>query len=182
MFGIFVIPIGLAVRCVPDAWVVAVSRALGPLAWPLLIFFRWTKRRRAEERRRIEVRRQKRGVEGGGQGPSHDGARQHPRWVSKALGRKEEAQRSPDMALTAVDGVVARKRAVTRNALGDQTPLDLWAGVETSKYGRDGALPGLHVHPETAKDDPVLLMPPTPLEVLAGAMTTRSHLIPPSQH
>jgi Ca2+-transporting ATPase len=185
VFGIFVIPTGLAVRCVPDAWVVAAGHALKPLAWPLLNLIRLAKGKKADEKRRREVRRQKAGnVEREGQGPSRDRARQHLRWVHEMLGGKEETQRRPDVALMAVRrGVAARNRVLAGNALEDQpAPLDLFAAVEAAKYNTDGALPGLHVHPETAKDDPILVVTPTlSEEVLARRTTATSQLIPPSQ-
>jgi len=96
------------------------------------------------------------------------------------LGRKEE-RCSPDVTLTAMRGGLAGEQALPEINLGERAPLDLLAAVEAAKYNVDGILPGLHVHPDTAKDDPVLFMPPTVLEILARPMTPRDHPVPPSQ-
>ncbi|EJT82219.1 hypothetical protein GGTG_02193 [Gaeumannomyces tritici R3-111a-1] len=152
MLGILVIPVGVVIRYIPDAWVTSTSRALEPLAWPLLVVFRRSRTKKAD------TKRQETGdANAAAQGTFADGAQKPRGWLAGVLGRKEQ-QHSPELALTAVDGAAPTRRpaaAVVETRPGSQEPLDLLAAIEASKHGADGALAGLHVHPDTAKDNPV---------------------------
>ena len=163
-------PIGAAIRCIPDAWMMAVAYALKPIAWPILVVVRKFKERRIQKKRRKEARRQKQEDQGTAAPASADDkpARQHLRWVNKMLGRNDEHGRKPDIALTAV-GRVTRNPGILAGDEEDDisSPVDLLAAVEASKHNADGVIPGLRIHPETPKEDPILVMPPTLSEALA---------------
>ncbi|KAL8369943.1 hypothetical protein RB595_000345 [Gaeumannomyces hyphopodioides] len=161
MLGILVIPVGIVIRYIPDAWVAGAGRALKPLAWPLIAIIRRFKTKRAASKRQADTKQQETGgTKAAAQATFLNGAQRPRRWLAGVLGRKEQQHNPPDLALATVGGAApAGRPAVFEPRLGHQEPLDLLGAVEASKRGADGALAGLHVHPDTAKDDQVMATP-----------------------
>lgn len=196
LFGILVIPVGAAVRCTPNWWFEAAGRALKPLAWPCLTLMQRAKDKKVERARWKEVgqQKQKKGVEAvvyREEVARWERHRTRHDWIKRMHGGDRSrvcpgSKRSDDVHLTALGGKAGTSTSLPPTGVerdGDYGPLDLLSAVEASKYNiLDGALPGLHVHTETSKDDSVLMMPPTLEEVLRGKLKLGRQIVPPSQN
>ncbi|KAK1756503.1 hypothetical protein QBC47DRAFT_380074 [Echria macrotheca] len=172
--GTLVIPVGIVIRRIPDEWVRLVGHVLEPVTRPFSALSRWWRDKKSRSRRRREAREQKARA---GDRQVHIGKQRYLGRIRQVLGRTVDKQ-TTDVDLRAVDGATRRVNTQV-GTLQDLAPVDLFAAVEGAKLGTEAALPGLHVHPRTSKDDPILIMPATPLEVLEGA--DKSRRIPPSQ-
>lgn len=134
MLGILVIPVGSALRCIPDAWVASASRALEAPAWPLLVPARRFRTMRAERRRQADARRQKPlETETVAQAALPDRARGPLGWFAKIPNRKGE-QHNADMALAAAP---ARQPVLAETRQGQQIPWPRFAGCRGSFQARN---------------------------------------------
>ena len=200
LFGVLVIPVGAVVRLLPNRWFEFAGRLLQPLGWPYCALVRWMTDRKEERARRAEIAQQKQKkdveaqpkdtvhVEEAGQWERQDRRRD---WVKRMLGgdRRRTAQSSkpsqdvPLDTLKSKAGLMASPLPSRAEEEDSGQAFDLLAAIEASKYNvLEGSLPGLHVHPETQKDDPVLMMPPTLEQVLRKETSGEAPPVPPSQN
>jgi len=179
VFGILVLPIGAAIRLIPDQWVAGAGRLLATLLKPLKRLAcrcRW----RAKRNKRRESRRQKQkqvqpvGIDGlAVPEPVHS----RPRWGIPPFSsiRQKSSMERQDVALQEMGGAsgTSPEHLMATGAIAADKGLDLFAAVEALRQGSlaDG-VPGLAIHPDTAKDDPILVVPTTP---------AKPGRVPPSQ-
>lgn len=168
LFGLLVVPVGAAIRCVPDRWMLAVVHRVEPVANHVTRIIR-----RAFRGRGDHVREQRRSADIEAATDRNSRRAQRP-WHKRLLRRLSKGKNNQDLE-TSTDvilGTIEGRRVGTPE---NQEPFDVYSAIEASKNGfAEGAVDGLNVHPGTASHDPVI----TPSAQLLKA---GQHPVPPSQ-
>ena len=177
LFGALTLPLGAAIRCIPDPFLLAIARRFRPLTRLVTKYIRF---RRGEKVNKGGVQDAEGETAGGFfEDLTNDEERKIRRfqwrsWSRTSLGSKRArssdgvtvAMASAGLEVAGRNMVVRFQRQTSREAMnatgvgaagGEQPSIDIHRWIETAKNTPAECPYGLEVHPATGKSDPVLM-------------------------
>ena len=179
-FGAITIPIGAAIRTVPDSFVLSIGHKLKPLSLPVRFIVRYFRKRKNKGLTGVEAKVAHAIIPEDEEEPDEERRIRRFRWKWLRPARKSRPAFSfpiapPRRRGTALAGLVAaslasagfnmekqKQRSATGQSpdvgAGEAGEFDVVRAIDEAKEQPGNRRSGFEVHPDTSKDDPVLFM------------------------